>query len=62
MLVQYNSWLDQPGKRGEDAFMIKRTPHLGYPDEIDIDPTYRMIDEENREKAARFLLLKQKKS
>ncbi len=42
--------------------MIKRTPHLGYPDEIDIDPTYRMIDEENREKAARFLLLKQKKS
>ncbi len=57
-LDEYNTWLDHLWRRGADSFTVRRNPHLGYPEEIDIDPTYRMIDEEIREKVVRFRLLK----
>ncbi len=58
-LDEYIAWLDHLWRRGADSFKVRRNPHLGYPEEIDIDPTYRMIDEEIQEKITRFRLLRQ---
>ncbi len=60
-LDEMNEWLDHLWRRGADAFMVRRNSFLGYPEEIDIDPTYRMIGEEIQEKVVRFRLLKKMK-
>lgn len=57
-LDEMNQWLDHLWRQGSDAFTIRRNPNLGYPEEIDIDPTYRMVGEEIQEKVTRFRLLK----
>ncbi len=60
-LDEYHQWLDHLWRRGADAFMVRLNPHLGYPEEINIDPTFRMVDEEIREKIVSFRLLKRMK-
>jgi|GEM_PF-5274773 len=57
-LDEMNQWLDHLWRRGADAFMVRRNPNLGYPEAIEIDPTYRMVGEEIQEKIVRFRLLK----
>ncbi len=56
-LDEYDTWLDHQWQKGADAFMVKRNRHLGYPEEIQIDPSYRMADDEIRENIVRFRLL-----